>query len=105
MKIKNFGIENEVLPYRTSYWCDGSLAIILRDAEGGPYGEPYGKLTVNLGYKLNKNCAFVDVNNMPGAIKFIEKYKLGEDTGIRERSGFCIYPMYKFNVDMMEEDR
>lgn len=40
MKIKNFGIESEVLPYRTSYWYDGSLAIILRDVNGGPYGEP-----------------------------------------------------------------
>lgn len=51
----------------------------------------------------NKETAYVDVNNCPWAQKFIEENKLGEFTGKYGQSGFCIYPLYKFNLDKIKE--
>jgi hypothetical protein len=36
----------------------------------------------------------LDENNMPGIGKWIEENRLGEYTGVRAASGFCIYPLY-----------
>lgn len=43
------------------------------------------------------------LNNMPELKKFIEENDLGEFTGLMQRSGFCEYPLYMFNVDKLRE--
>lgn len=65
--------------------------------------EPYGDISVNLGAKAPDYCAYVDINNMPELEKFIEENDLGEFTGLTQRSGFCEYPLYMFNVDKLRE--
>ncbi len=65
--------------------------------------EPYGDISVNLGTKAPDYCAYVDLNNMPELEKFIEENDLGEFTGLTQRSGFCEYPLYMFNVDKLRE--
>lgn len=67
------------------------------------YFEPYGDISVNLGVKAPDYCAYVDLNNMPELVKFIEENDLGEFTGLTQRSGFCEYPLYMFNVDKLRE--
>ena len=86
------------------YKADNTLAIDLVST----YGEPITRLTVcvNNGYKISKapdNISFIDINNNPTAMNFIDEYKLGEPVRINGRivvykSGFCEYPLYKFNL-------
>ena len=98
MKIKQFGKEYEVTIHKSNYY-DGNLAIFLTCKDG----EPYGNLTVNLSERLLPDTAYVDTNNMPDAERFIKEYGLGEFTGTIRRSGFCDYPLYRFNLDKIEE--
>ena len=46
---------------------------------------------------------YVDINNCPWATKFIKDNELGEFTGKYGKSGFCVYPLYKFNLDKIKE--
>lgn len=91
MIINNHGIDYNVTIKYTKYF-NGNLAICLVCDNG----ESYGNLTVNFDEKLPPNHAYVDTNNMPSAIKFIEENALGEFTGMAKQSGFCTYPLYKF---------
>ena len=65
--------------------------------------EPYSNLTTNLGAKVPDYCAYIDINNLPEALRFIEEHNLGEFTGIVGFSGFCEYPLYMFNVERLRE--
>ena len=88
---------------------DNTLAIDLVST----YGEPITRLTVcvNNGYKISKapdNISFIDIYNNPTAMNFIDEYKLGEPVRINGRivvykSGFCVYPLYKFNLDELRK--
>ena len=84
-----------------SYYSGGNLALQLMDWSDD-YPEPWGDLTVNLGCSVEKDCAFVNVNNMGGEIlPWIEKNGLGTPTGRTQRSGFVTYPEYCFNADRL----
>jgi len=106
MKIKtNYG-EYEITRIEISTYCsDNNLAIELFSLnEEWKIEEPFATLTVNLNYKgLEKNEAFVDVNNCPWAVEFIKENKLGEFTGIELPSGYCLYPLYKFDLNKLKE--
>lgn len=65
--------------------------------------EDYGNLTVNLGDTLPPCHAYIDINGIPSLPMFIKKYKLAEDTGYVKTSGFVEYPMYRFNMDKLQE--
>lgn len=84
-----------------TYLNNGCMYIGL--VEQGEYPEPYGDLTVNLAGKAPDYCGFVDLNNMPELEKFIAENDLGEFTGLTQRSGFCEYPLYLFNLDKLRE--
>ncbi len=84
-----------------TYLNNGCMYIGL--VEQGEYPEPYGDLTVNLVGKAPDYCGFVDLNNMPELEEFIEENKLGEFTGLTQRSGFCEYPLYLFNAERLRE--
>lgn len=95
MKIKSWGMEYDVIPVITKYAMGDTLAIQLVCDDG----EPYGVLTVKLDDRLEDDvCAYVDVNNIPGAEEFIRENGLGVFTGVKKVSGYCEYPLYKFNV-------
>ncbi len=66
--------------------------------------EPFATLTVNLDYNgLKENEAFIDINNCPWAKDFISENKLGKFTGIEWPSGYCIYPLYRFDLNKLKE--
>ena len=99
MKIKSYLNIYDVEPVYASYQNNGSLAIQLIDTEDGC---PFGTLTVNLeGYEslVDGEYAFVDTNNIPNAEEFIIENGLGAPTGIYGHSGYCEYPLYRFNRD------
>lgn len=80
-------------------YYNGNLAIsIILD-----YGEPFGSITVNTNFILNEDEAAVDTNNFPEAEDIIRKYNLGESTGKSIKSGFCEYPVYKFNLSVVNQ--
>ena len=65
--------------------------------------EPWGTLTVNLDGRRDKDCAFVDVNNLgPHVLKWIQENALGYPTGNVQLSGFVQYPEYHFNEERLQ---
>ena len=78
------------------YQNNDRLAIILIDEEGYDFAD----LTVNLsGERCPEGCAFLDTNNLPSAEDFVERYGLGEFTGYWGHSGYCSYPLYRFDLE------
>lgn len=67
------------------------------------YPEPYGDVTVNLDGKVPDYSGYVDINNDPGIVDFIEKNELGAYTGIMGQSGYCYYPLYLFDVEKLRQ--
>lgn len=45
-----------------------------------------------------KGEAYLDTNNFPEGVQLVKKYKLAEPTGEYGQSGFCTYPLYKFDM-------
>ena len=86
----------DVVLDKTSYRCSGTLAVIMNtmiDDDG------YIMVTVNLSNPLQHgDYAFVDTNNLEGIDSWLEKNGIAEHTGITARSGFCTYPLMKFNI-------
>lgn len=83
-------------------YAAGGLAVVALEEEYGCW-LPYGNLTVCLeGQKLADDEAFLDVNNFPDVERFVEMYGLAKPTGRLRASGFCVYPLYKFNLDILE---
>ncbi len=67
------------------------------------YPEPFGVVTVNIDAPAPNYCGYLDTNNLPDVEKFITENDLGEFTGITGMSGYCVYPLYMFNVDKLRE--
>lgn len=106
--MKTYKVETNFGTYEvelgvSEYLNNGSLAIELIDAEEREF---FAILTVNIEEeRAGKETAYVDINDCPWATKFIEDNELGEFTGKYGRSGFCVYPLYKFNLDKIKEVR
>lgn len=66
-------------------------------------GEPLGSLTANCYLSLPDFYICVDLNNFPSAENFIRNNDLATPTGMVLHSGFCEYPIYVFNENMLEE--
>jgi len=87
----------------TSYGNDNSLAITAKCYEEEyKHWEHYGPLTVNLNYDdcdpAPEDCAYLNTNNINGVEEFVTENKLGEFTGITKQSGYCTYPLYRFDM-------
>ena len=78
------------------YVADNTLCVELVNLTDGPIA----RLTVCL---IDGDCqpneAYIDTNNCPWAEQFIKDNKLGEPRGELAKSGFCTYPLYRFNMD------
>lgn len=73
-------------------------------------GEEYGTLTVNLGEheEIEANQAFIDVNNMPEAIELLSSIEgvkpvIRNGVTVTARSGFCEYPLYEFDEELLRQ--
>lgn len=62
-------------------------------------GEPWSDITVNIpGHSISDDTAFIDTNNNPWAEEFLVENGIAKPTGLTARSGYCIYPLYKFDM-------
>ena len=93
---------------RHTYAINGALCIETYEAETG---FPFARLTVNndlsrgavrILLKPDKGFAFIDTNNCPWAESFLTDNKIGTPTGYIWEVGFCKYPEYRINLDMIE---
>ncbi len=67
-------------------------------------GELFATLTVYVkDNSLAENEAYLDTNNCPWAVAFVENNKLGERTGKTGGRGFCAYPLVRFNMEKLNE--
>ncbi|MBQ9160927.1 MAG: DUF4313 domain-containing protein [Methanobrevibacter sp.] len=83
---------------KTNYSTNNNLAIILNNDREGQVAV----LTTNLDIPLKEEYGFVDTNNNPTAEEFIKENQLGEFTGAYQQSGYCTYPLYKFNLEKLK---
>lgn len=87
---------------KTTYHYTESLAVVAVDK----HNEPVTDISVCLpDFNLHesKELAFVDINNNPGIEKFLIKNKIAINTGITFTSGYVSYPLYRFNLNKLEE--
>ena len=95
-ELKFYGKTYKLNAITAHYNNNNSLAVLLETEEG----EPFATITVNLTNGIAENeYQYVDTNNNHWAEKFINDNGLGEPTGITGYSGFCGYPLYKFNLE------
>ena len=68
-------------------------------------GTPFAILTVNIpdeSLSDSLSCtAFIDTNNLDGIEQFLIQNKIAKPTGKYVRSGFCTYPEFIFNLEML----
>ena len=98
----SFSGETQVTLDIQQYMNNKAMYIGLMCNEDG-YDEPFGDVTVNLSGAAPNYCGYLNVNDMPDIEKFITENELGEFTGFTQRSGYCEYPLYLFNVDNLRE--
>lgn len=80
-----------------AYVADNSPTVEVWNHEDGPIV----RLTVCVFEGAGDGTGFVDVNNAPYALDFIREYGLGVETGVKVRSGYCVYPQVKFDMDAL----
>lgn len=86
---------------KSSYVDNKTLAVVLKCDNGDNL-----VITVNLewGFVINPRQQYVDTNNCPGIEEFLAENGIAKKIPNCEmQSGFCIYPLYEFNTDLMEE--
>lgn len=66
-------------------------------------GLPFANITVNLGDVRGVDYAFLDTNNSPFSQYLMKEYKLGEYADFNQISGWCVYPLYKLNLDEIKK--
>ena len=82
------------------YQADDSLSVQLFSLTEGPIAT----LTVCLcDMSLRENESYVDTNNCPWVIDFLEGKGLAKSTGRIRLSGYCVYPAMEFNRGKMKE--
>ena len=82
------------------YNADNSLYVDVWNPEEGPIAT----LTVCLNKKgLPENQSYIDDNNCPWALEFIETYGLGKWTGDIGFSGYCTYSLVEWNMDELNK--
>lgn len=71
-------------------------------------GEDFGTLSVNVrGHgHIEPNQTFIDTNNMPNVVEFLVSSKVANpvtENGVPVtiKSGFCEYPLYEFNEELL----
>jgi len=82
-----------------NYQADGSLAIIVMEEKENGEDEQFDVITVCLPWGCaDESHAYIDTNNCSWAEKMLRQHRIAKDTDIWERSGYCTYPLYEFNL-------
>lgn len=82
-----------------TYQSNNSLAIVAYDE----HGDMFDVITVNLPFSdVMGDTAYIDTNNCPWATEFLKSNGIAKPMGKIGHSGFCAYPLYKFNMEMFK---
>ena len=96
----NFKTYEDVYLCTSNYCADNSIYVCIMNDEDGQLAV----LTKCLDDKhLNGNENYIDINNCPWAPQFLMDYGLAEPTGEYRFSGYCEYPVFRFNVDEVKK--
>ena len=108
---KLYYMGHEVKLIRTYYASNGRLAIWMCGKSDHDYHDRYEPLcviTVNIddGIEMPENMAYIDNNNMPDIIEWLEQNNVANArfTGEYGRSGYCRYSIYEFDLTQLAED-
>ena len=100
-KEKLYTYQGQTVRLIPQIYHNGWLALCLELADTK---EPYTVLTVNL-EEMDAiglpNRTFIDTNNNPDAMEFLESNHLATDTGYRRGSGWMEYPMAQVNLPLV----
>ena len=80
------------------YWHDGSISLTIWNQNDGCVARV---TTCLVDHSLREDEAYVDANNCPWAVAFLEKNGFAKRTGKKRRSGYCEYPLMKFDTTKM----
>lgn len=102
-KLNAWGKNYDVSVNVANYFNNKNIAVTMDyfDEDCGCWF-PYATVTVNL-RDLDDGFAFVDTNNCPWAEDFINDNRLGKFTGEYGYSGWCAYPLYKFDMAKIKD--
>ena len=98
-----YGKEYPVYFELNQYACNENTAVqMLTDID--TVDKPFGTCTVNLGMRLQPGYAYIDENNLPGVLTFLEENGLGSRIlGCTAMSGYCTYQLFKFDMDELSK--
>lgn len=102
-QVISWGKTHDVWLRTSTYRNNNNLyvGLICKEVEdGAEWYEHFADITVNID-KLEPDCAAIDVNNFPQAEEFITKHKFAEFTGNYAFSGYCTYPIYRFDMERL----
>lgn len=104
--VSPYGLTERVTPKINCYANNNNLYLGL-DYFGNDMEDwlwlPYCDVTVNVGKLPYLESAIDTNNNGTGIIAFLEKNGFGHLTGRSIKSGFCVFPVFKFNEDKLKE--
>ena len=97
IEIESYGELHDVYIQKNVYAYNDNLCLDLIDI----CGEPWSNLTVNFDIPLNKDEGFIDVNHNPGICEILIEKGIAKPTGKAVKSGYIIYPLYRFDFDVL----
>ena len=87
---------------RTTYQNNGRTAVVMYPKN---HPDMHQIITVNLddGLEWGPEYAYLDTNNLPGIEECMMESGLAVPTGMYCRSGYCRYPLFKFDLSKIPE--
>lgn len=104
-----YGKKYPVCLAKCNYVNNGKLAILMFvTTPKGKIKEEFGNLTVNIDdsniFANDVDTQFIDTNNLGNEIiHWLVENNIAKPTGMIGFSGFCSYPLFKFNKEVLDE--
>ena len=100
LTYKSYGTEYKIKLEINHYAENNNFALqAFSWEEDLKFWEPFAVFTKNLGVELPEDEACIDANNLPDLADWLVENKLAEPTGYAIPSGYCVYPVYKFDLN------
>ena len=102
-QVTSWGKTYDVWLRTSTYRNNNNLyvGLVCKEVEDGEeWYEPFADITVNT-ESLKPGYAAIDINNFPEAEQFITENKLAKFAKDYVISGFCVYPIYLFDMERL----
>lgn len=103
MKTFKFYGADDCYLERDSYAYDGGLYLAIHSLSEGPMAHLTVNLVDNFLSLLGPDIAYLNVNNIPCGSELVERLGIGVNLYAYRTSGFCTYPLYKFDLQKIDE--